>query len=605
VFYQVIDNKIWRWEQMKQEKNALSYLFTQIWTHSQGNRKMVVWYWIMFLTANTFNMFAQPFLLAKIIDVVQKEGVKSSNLNVLFGLLGLTVLADLLFWFLHGPARCIERNNAFSVRMNYRKYLLKGIFTLPMDWHTEHHSGDTVDKIEKGTNSIYAFSENSFQVIYGIIQLVVSYGVLVYFSRPAAAIVLIMIIVSCWITVRFDRIMVPQYNALNRAENNIAESIYDAICNISTVIILRVEKLVFSSITHKLEKPFDLFKRNQLLSEFKWFLVNMCCSVMTVLVLGVYFWQNKDLPQGIMIGSLFLLTKYLGKISELFFRFIDLYSSVVKYRTRMTNAEELSRDFITENFTNHVLPPHWKKLTIENLNFSYKVEGNGELNLEGVSLSLSRGERIALVGESGSGKTTLLKIMRDLYHPGSLTLSVDGVHIPQGFEGISRAISLVPQNPEIFSTTILANITMGTEYNLDIVRKFTDMACFTETADSLPKRFESAIKEKGVNLSGGQQQRLALSRGLLACSDKDIVLLDEPTSSLDTKNEMQIYQNIFQGFKGKTIVSSIHRLHLLPLFDTIYFFGKGKIVASGSLAHLLTNSPEFQKLWVEYTRHSS
>ena len=91
-----------------------------------------------------------------------------------------------------------------------------------------------------------------------------------------------------------------------------------------------------------------------------------------------------------------------------------------------------------------------------------------------------------------------------------------------------------------------------------------------------------------------------MARGLLACHDKDIILLDEPTSSIDTSNEMSIYQNIFREFNGKTIISSIHRLHLLPLFHRIYFFSDGQIVASGSLDDLLRTSPEFQRLWQQY-----
>jgi len=116
-------------------------------------------------------------------------------------------------------------------------------------------------------------------------------------------------------------------------------------------------------------------------------------------------------------------------------------------------------------------------------------------------------------------------------------------------------------------------------------------------------KFDSSIKEKGVNLSGGQQQRLALARGLLACHDKDIVLLDEPTSSLDTGTEMKVYGNIFREFYDKTIVSSIHRLHLLPLFNRIYFFSNGQIIASGSLSELLNQCLEFQELWRQYNEH--
>jgi ABC-type multidrug transport system fused ATPase/permease subunit len=116
----------------------------------------------------------------------------------------------------------------------------------------------------------------------------------------------------------------------------------------------------------------------------------------------------------------------------------------------------------------------------------------------------------------------------------------------------------------------------------------------------LPNGLKSSIVEKGVNLSGGEKQRLALSRGLLASEDKEIILLDEPTSSVDSKNELLIYQNIFNRFKNKTIISSIHRLHLLPLFDQIYFFKNGKIIASGDYRQLKRRSSEFQMMLRKY-----
>jgi ABC-type multidrug transport system fused ATPase/permease subunit len=274
-----------------------------------------------------------------------------------------------------------------------------------------------------------------------------------------------------------------------------------------------------------------------------------------------------------------------------------MYSNLVQRKAKVMNAEELTKDFRTENFTNHVLPTNWERLEVKNLSFSYHNWDDAELHLNGVSFSVNRGERTALVGETGSGKTTFLKIMRDLYHPQELTFLVDGQKVSSGFEGISRAITLVQQDPEIFARTIWENITMGAEYDLGFVLKFTDMACFTDVVENLPKKFESSIKEKGVNLSGGQQQRLALSRGLLACHDKDIVLLDEPTSSLDTITEITVYQNIFREFTGKTIISTIHQLHLLPLFDRICVFDKGQIIASGTLTELLTSCPKFVSLW--------
>lgn len=582
---------------MSQEsRNPLLYLFAKTWEYSAGSRKRVVCFMFMFIVATSVTLFGQPLIWAKIMDTIQLRGITPESIKMLLVLLLLTLAIDIVFWMFHGPARLLELANAFRTRMNYRRHLLKGILTLPLEWHAEHHSGHTIDKVEKGTTGLHQFSESSFEVLYGVVQLIGSYVMLAYFCPPAGGIVLAMIFLTAWITMRFDRILVKEYKAINHAENAISESVFDAVQNISTVIILRVERLVFEAIMRKVEQPFDLVKHNNWLNEWKWFLTNMCCALMTVLVLGAYFWQNIDTAGGVLVGTVYLLISYVRTMAELFFKFTSMYGDVLKRKARVANAEELSLDFRSKNFTNHVLPPDWKTLSIENLNFSYHHD-EGNLHLDGVSLAIARGERIALVGETGSGKTTLLKIMRDLYHPQGLRLSVDGVVIPDGFGGISRAITLVPQDPEIFATTILENITLGAEYDEAFVCRFTGMACFTEVVAELPNGLHSVIKEKGVNLSGGQQQRLALSRGLLACHDKDIVLLDEPTSSLDALTEMKVYKNILQEFAGKSIISSIHRLHLLPLFDRICMFDGGKIIASGTFEELLTSCPKFFSLW--------
>jgi ABC-type multidrug transport system fused ATPase/permease subunit len=108
---------------------------------------------------------------------------------------------------------------------------------------------------------------------------------------------------------------------------------------------------------------------------------------------------------------------------------------------------------------------------------------------------------------------------------------------------------------------------------------------------------QSNIVEKGVNLSGGQKQRLALARGLFAARESDIVLLDEPTSSVDPKTELKIYHQLFKEFSDKVIVSSLHRLHLLKHFDYIYVMEKGDIISEGTLDHLLEESEHFRELW--------
>jgi len=108
---------------------------------------------------------------------------------------------------------------------------------------------------------------------------------------------------------------------------------------------------------------------------------------------------------------------------------------------------------------------------------------------------------------------------------------------------------------------------------------------------------QTNIAEKGVNLSGGQKQRLALARGIFAARDSDIILLDEPTSSVDPKTELKIYEKLFEEFKDKVVISSLHRLHLLRHFDYIYVMQNGQIAAEGSLPGLLKESDIFRELW--------
>lgn len=581
----------------KKQENPLLYLFKKMWRYSEGNRKKVVIFWGMAVTSSSLGLFLGPLIFAKIIDVIAKEGVSTSSIATLLPLLCAIVLLEFVFWVIHGPSRVMERINAFHVRANYRKYLLQGVMGLPMEWHVDHHSGDTIDKVEKGTNALFSFSEESFEVIYAVVRLVGSYGMLVYFSHSSAYIVLFMVILTMWITMKFDTILVKEYEELNRAENTISESIFDAISNISTVIILRVERLVFRAIEHKIQKPFELFKHNNLLNEMKWFLTSMCCAVMVALVLGTFFWANKDVKIEALVASVYLLVNYLSKVSELFYTFTTMYGGVLKRRAAVRNAEELARDFRNGNVTSHVLPKTWEHLDVSELTFSYHGEGDTDLHLDDVSLRIKRGEKVAFIGETGSGKTTFLKVARGLYGTKSLKLRVDGVDVVEGFEGIEQDIALVPQSPELFATTIRDNITLGAEYDDAFVERYTDMACFTDVAEKLPNGLETSIREKGVNLSGGQQQRLALARGLLASHDKGILLLDEPTSSLDAVTETKVYQNIFTGCAAKTVISTIHRLHLLPLFDRIYLFEGGKVIASGTLAELLRSCNAFQVLW--------
>jgi ABC-type multidrug transport system fused ATPase/permease subunit len=276
------------------------------------------------------------------------------------------------------------------------------------------------------------------------------------------------------------------------------------------------------------------------------------------------------------------------------------YASIVQSETYVKGADLLTEAFQEQHQCGlpMPIPDGWRQMEIRNLQFSYEStdETRTSAGLHRLNLRFRRGEKVALIGASGSGKSTLLSLMRGLYAPEQGTeFLIDGELQP--YNCLNESVTLFPQEPEIFENTLAYNITLGLPVPDDEIMQVCNSAHFSEVVHQLPDGLMADIREKGVNLSGGQKQRLALARGILAAADSQLVLLDEPTSSVDPGTEMQIYRKLFEIFRDKAIVSSIHRLHLLPLFDYIYIMDKGHIVAEGNFTRLLHECELFQEMW--------
>lgn len=570
--------------------------------YAEHRRKNIIGATTLFIFANIADA-AQPLFFGYFLNYIQENGITKENLTHLFLILLLFLASEVIFWIFWAPARIIEQETAFATKKNYKEYLLHGTMALPLSWHTDHHSGNTIDKIEKGTNAIFSFSEETFMFIQAFVRLVISLGALIYLDLYASLMVIIVSAFIFYIMFIYDKQLIPGYSVVNSMENKISAKVYDVISNITTVIILRIEHLVFKAISKSIDTPFSQFRKNIINNEMKWVWAATLGQLSVILTIGIYLFTNVSKGNVILIGSIYILYSYASKVRETFFSFAQLYNNAVKWRSNISNAEEISADFMNiALLENRYLPKNWSTISIKNLSFSYHNETDADLHLDNVNIDFKKGDKIAVIGESGGGKTTFLKIFRGLYLPKRIILCVDDKECGNDLNIISDSISLIPQDPEIFSTTIRENITLGVDYEDREIKKFTNMASFTEVVSRLPKGLESNIVEKGVNLSGGEKQRLALTRGLLASKDKDIILLDEPTSSVDFHNELKIYENIFTSLPDKTIISSIHRLHLLSLFDHIFFFKDGKIVAKGNLDQLKEKSKDFKKLWAKYIK---
>ncbi|MEK7113824.1 MAG: ABC transporter ATP-binding protein, partial [Patescibacteria group bacterium] len=452
--------------------NPVLYLARKMYHYAGKRRRKISWTTTMFIMSGLIYA-AQPLVFAYFLNSIQKNGITKENILTLFSALLLFLLCELGSWAFWGPGRIIEQDTAFTIKKNYKEYLLRGVMALPLSWHTDHHSGDTIDKVEKGTNAIFYFSESTFEFIDAFIRIIISFVALIFLDLYSAIVVIVTSLFIFYIMIYYDKMIIPGYSIVNKLENKTSAKIFDIISNITTVIILRIENLVFKSISKAIDLPFSQFRKNNINNEFKWFWAAVLGQSSIVIALAIYLFSNISTGKVILVGSIYILYSYASRVRETFFSFAHLYNRAVRWKSNIINAEEISKDFMqTALLEDRYLPKKWQHISINNLSFSYHDEEGAELHLNDVNVDFERGSKIAVIGESGGGKTTFLKLFRGLYMPKQINLMIDKKQFAEDFNLISDSISLIPQDPEIFSTTIRENITLGVDYTDREIKKF-------------------------------------------------------------------------------------------------------------------------------------
>ena len=313
--------------------------------------------------------------------------------------------------------------------------------------------------------------------------------------------------------------------------------------------------------------------------------------LVAMLDIGILFyaWKTQNLTVGSVVALIALIENAYTPIAIFNVLYVQYKLDKASYK-RFEEFLGLKDDDQLRN--GNAISAAVGEIAIKNLSFQYEERKI----IDDLSLSIKKGEKIALVGESGSGKSTLIKILLGLlkYNQGKVRLGdmeLSGICLNNLYD----RVSYLSQDAPVFDGTIKENLVFEKKVSEEQMLGALSEVQLSHLVENLAEGLNTEIGEKGTCLSGGEKQRLALAR--LWFEDSELVILDEATSAMDNLTEENVMKSVMQKMKDKTVIAIAHRLNSIAGFDRIILFREGKIVGQGTFEELLSTDSYFMDLY--------
>lgn len=564
---------------------------------------------ILMIFAFNISMVLAPTFEGMITTQLASDVAKSSSLtsvDISFGAIIKIVLSLVVIYIIKTVAQMISvvyLTNAIQQAMeDLRNALQNKIRKLPVRYFDNHHFGDVLSRITNDVDAISNALQQSFtQIVSGVLTVTLALTMM-YMINPKMAIIGTMIIplsllVTKLVVGKSQKLFKKQQDALGELNSTVTE-MYTGYNE-----ILLYNQQVES--VEKFKKINENLKENAFKAQFVSSTIAPLNALVTYLAIGaVAVVGTADVIAGtFLVGQLQAFIRYIWQINDPLSQISNLSSQIQSAFAALGRVIELLEE--PEEVPEANPPKHLSEVA-GNVDFEHVKFGYYEENLmKDLNVNVKSGQMVAIVGPTGAGKTTIINLLLRFYDVKGGSIKIDGVDIrdlPR--EELRSMFGMVLQDTWLYSGTIYDNIRYGRlDARKDEIINAAKMANVHHFIRTLPDGYNSHINEEANNISQGEKQLLTIARAIL--KDPQILILDEATSSVDTRLEKMLQEAMQRVMKGRTSFVIAHRLSTIKSADLILVINNGDIVEQGTHEELLAKQGEYEKLYNSQFAHNS